>query len=176
MSSLRASKIFNATPDAVKRLGSYTYDSTMVLLANTIVAASNTTGQAGLNGAVLDIDSATWATGNRRAILIASPASDVDNTLALKTQSHAYGQFLDGSVSFSLYCEAPAAFGNAQQYFESLVQFHLQGQMGAPVALYYSANGTQPTIAGLNGATATAAFTSAGLYQPYGLVLTPGGV
>ena len=165
--SLRTGKIFQAAPDQIKRLAGYSYDSTAVLKYNSLVTSANTDGLAGSQGAVIDATSSTWASGNLRVLLVANAASDANQTLAMKTQSHAFGQYLEGSASFSLYCEAPTV-GSAQDYFERTAMFHLQGQLGAPVTLYFCANGTEPTIKGLNGAGATATFTAAGTFVPYG--------
>jgi len=168
MSDLRVGRILQALPAQVKSLSGATFDPSQALLANTTVGAANTDGYAGYNAAVVDATASTWASGNLRVIVIAKPAQDFNNTPALHTQSHAQGQYLTGSSSFIVLTETPASWTGAQAAFIRNVQFHLQGQMGAPVDLQFCANGTQPTVNQLNGATATAAFTDSGTYYPYG--------
>lgn len=172
MSDMRISKIFQILPSQVKSLTGLTFDSTFALKANTQISTVNTAGLAGLTACVIDATATTWATGNLRAIVVANPASDYYNTLAMRTQSHAQGQYLTGSSSFSIYMEAPASFGSALDFFERQLIFCLQGQQGAPCTLYFTAaNGTEPTIAGLNGASATATYSA-----PVSLAVYGGGV
>ena len=50
----------------------------------------------------------------------------------------------------------------------------VRGQLGAPINLWFTANGTEPTLIGVNGAVATATFASAGTFQPYFFALAGG--
>lgn len=173
MSSLRVQKIFEGMPEQLKRLGGYTYDTKQVIRwAGRVTAGPH----AGKDAMLLDIDSATWAASNRRCIVVAHPASDLNNTAALKTQSHAAGHYIDGSVRFSVYSETPASWTDAQAAFMRKVMHHLLGQLGAPTELVWEANGTEPELQGVNGAGAdSAGLTSAGTDLP-GLWPAPGGV
>lgn len=131
--------------------------------------------EAGHDAVVLDITAAAWSTANLRAILIADPATDLQDTKALKTQSHARDHYIDGSVSFKMYMETPANYTSAHAQFFAEMLHVLRGQLGAPVDLYLTANGTEPTVQGVNGAGSTAANTEAKYYLPYGMSY-PGGV
>ena len=172
MSSPRVQKIFEAMPDQIKRLGGYTFDIRQVIRWQGRVAAG---AQAGKDAMLLDLTSATWADGNLRAILIATPASDLNNTAAMKTQSHAAGHNLDGSVRFQLYLETPESWTDAQAKFGRILLQHILGQLAAPCEILYGTNDAEPTVQGVNGAGATSTFTSAGTYLPYGMTY-PGGV
>jgi hypothetical protein len=167
MSSPRVQKLFEAMPDQLKRLGGYTFDIRQVIRWQGRAAD-------GKDACVIDIDSATWADNNRRVIIVAEPASDKNNTTAMKTQSHAAGHYLDGSVKFKVYAETPEAWTDAQAHFMRLVQQHIVGQLAAPMELLLTANDTQPTVDGVNGAGATASATSAGTYLPWGMSYTGG--
>jgi hypothetical protein len=116
---------------------------------------------------VIDLTSATWASGNLYVIVKAMPATDANDTAAFKTQSHASGYFLDGSVSFQVYMEIPANWTGDHAKFQREMLQVLRGQLGAPVELWLTANGTQPTINGVAGAVADVVGTNAGDYQPY---------
>lgn len=178
MSSPRVTKIFEGLAGQLQRMG---YKQALDKFGGRPVirwigrVADAAPAEAGHDAVLLDLDSATWTTGNRRAILIADPATDLSDTKALKTQSHAFGHFLDGSVSFKMIMETPADYtGNAAQFFAEMLHI-LRGQLGAPVDLYLTANGTEPTYNGVNGASSTAASTEAKFYLPYGMTY-PGGV
>ncbi len=173
MSSMRVQKIFEGMPEQIKRLGGYDYDIKAVLRWQGRVAAGT---HAGKDACVLDIDSATWADNNRRCIVVAHPATDLSNTAALKTQSHAAGHYIDGSVRFSVYAETPESWTGSQAKFMRQVMHHLVGQLGAPVELFWGNNDAEPTVQGVNGAGAdSAGLTSAGTDLP-GLWPAPGGV
>ena len=172
MSSQRVQKLFEAMPEQVRRLGGYSVDFREVLRWQGRVAAGALLGH---DAAVIDFTSLAWVTGNLRAVLVAEPASDLNNTAAMKTQSHAAGVTIDGSVRFNMYLESSAALTNAESAFQRQLFHHLIGQLAAPVQLWYCANGTEPTVQGVNGAVVTAAFTSAGWYLPWGMTY-PGGV
>ena len=173
MSSPRIQKQMEAMIDQVKRLGGYTFDIRQVIRWQ----GRATTGvHAGRDAMVLDIDSGTWADNNRRAIIVAIPASDLNNTAALKTQSHAAGHNLDGSVRWAVYVETPEDHTGDQVKFQRILMHHLVGQLGAPTELLMCTGDAEPTVEGVNGAVATTANTSAGVYLPYGGVAYPGGV
>jgi len=169
MSSPRVQKIFEALPDQLKRLGGYTVDLQSILKWQGRDAL-------GRDACVLDIDATTWADNNRRVIIVAKEASDKNNTAGLKTQSHSQGQAMGSSVSFIVYAETPEDHTGAQAQWLRIVQHALVGQLGAPMQLLLTANDTQPTVDGVNGAVATASTTDAGTLLPYGGVAYPGGI
>lgn len=176
MSSPRVTKIFQAMPDQIRRLGAYRYDESLVIVFLGRADSTNDTGAVGADAVVIDIDSQpSWTAGNRRAVIVAVPAADLNNTAAMKTQSHASGLFLDGSVRFKMYLETPSAVTDSQSYWDRVVTQHLVGQLGAPTELLYCAHSTEPTVKGVNGASSTASFTTAGVMLPYGMTY-PGGV
>ena len=129
----------------------------------------------GKDAAVIDFTSGTWATTNQYAIITAEVASDVQNTPALRTQSHSSGHFIDGSVKFDVYMETPALWTDDQAKFQRDLLHHLRGQLGAPVRLHLTAALTQPTIDGVNGENADVTGTATDWMLPYGMVY-PGGV
>lgn len=173
MSSVRVQKYFEAALEQIKRLGGYSGDAKAAMRWQGRVTAGP---NAGKDACVIDFDSATWADNNRRVILLAEPASDLNNTAGMKTQSHSAGQYLDGSVRFKMYCETPESWTGAQAAFLRHVEHHLRGQLGAPVEVYYGTNDTEPALQGVNGAGAdSAGLTSAGVDLP-GLWPSAGGV
>lgn len=175
MSSPRAQKQFQAMPDQLKRLGGYTFDINGVLRWQGRVG-TNDLGLAGYDACVLDLDATVWADNARRVLIVAVPAQDKNGTAAMKTQSHAAGMYLDGSYSFKCYVETPESWTGEQARWERILMQHLVGQLAAPVELLYCANDTEPTLQGVNGVTAaSASFTTAGTYLPYGMTY-PGGV
>lgn len=167
MSSPRVQKIWQGLTEQLRKLGPYPNAFKTGIVAQGRDAA-------GRDAVVIDLTAATWATANLRAIIAANPASDINNTAAFRTQSHASGYFIDGSVSFDLYMETPANFTGNHAHFEREMMHALRGQLGAPLHLLLTANGTQPTLDGLNGAVATAATTDAGTYQPYFFAVSGG--
>lgn len=178
MSSPRVTKIFEGLAEQLHRTG-YSqaldkFGGRPCIRAIGRVDTTNAT-EAGHDACVIDLTAAVWATANLRAILVSEPATDSNNTAAFKTQSHAFGQFLDGSVSFKMYMESPANFTSAHAQFYTEMLHILRGQLGAPVDLFLTANGTEPTVQGFNGASATATAVEAKYYLPYGLTY-PGGV
>lgn len=170
MSSPRVQKIFEGLSDQLKRLGGYSYTD-----LRSVIVWQGRDAQ-GRDACVLDIDSPTWADNNRRAIIVAEPAKATGGTDALRTQSHASGHFLDGSVNFKIYMETPESWTDQQAHFQRLLTHMFLGQLGAPVELLLTANDTEPTVEGVNGAGSTAAATSAGQLKPYGGISYPGGV
>ena len=177
MSSPRAQKIFEAMPDHLRKLGKYDINFREAMRWQGRISDANTDGLAGLDAAVIDMDSVlgSWSSGDRRVLVVAEPARDKNNTAALKTQSHAQGFFLDGSVRFHIYMETPATWVNDLAEFQRHVIHHLRGQMSAPVKLWLSDNGDEPTIQGLADASASETFTEAEWMLPYGMTY-PGGV
>lgn len=177
MSSPRVQKQFEAVPNQIRRLGKYSIDFREVMRwQGRVDASTDLTGFAGRDAALIDFDSLSWSTANQRAILVAEPASDLQDTAALKTQSHASGHNLDGSVRYHLYVEDPGALsGDHARWIRDLTH-HFRGQLGAPCQLHWTANGTEPTIKGVNGeAGATPAYTDGEWMLPYGMTY-PGGV
>ncbi len=174
MSTPRNQRMFEAMPDQLRKLGGYAVDFAKALKAGGVVSA---TGSAfdGFDAAVIDLSNSVWATGNLRFIVIAEPAADINQTASMKTQSHAYGQFLDGSSRFHVMVEAPATHIDDLARFQRLVQQHILGQLGAPMKLWFSANGVEPAVAGFNGAVATTADQESDWLIPYGMTY-PGGV
>lgn len=168
MSSPRVQKIYQGLTEQLRKLGPY-----KDAFKNGIVAQGR--DAAGRDAVLIDLTSPTWATGNLRVIIAANPASDAQNTAAFHTQSHAAGHFIDGSVSFEVRMETPANWTGTAAKFHREILHALRGQLGAPLTLLLTANTTQPTLNGLNGAGATAATTDAGTYNPYFFSL-PGGV
>jgi hypothetical protein len=160
-------------PEQIKRAGKYSYNYQTALVWSGPVASG---ANAGKDACVIDIDSATWADNNRRVIILAEPASDFNNTAALKTQSHASGHFIDGSVYLKAYFETPESWTGAQAQFVFHVMHHLRGQLASPVELFFGTNDVEPALLGVNGAGAdSAGLTSAGWMIP-GLWPAPGGI
>lgn len=176
MSSPRVSKIFEGLAEQLRRQG---YANAMNKDGTKPSIRWLGRDANGHDAALIDLTSASWLTANLRAILVAIPASDSNNTAALKTQSHAAGHNLDGSVKFELYmeCHANTNTGQASAHarFQREMLHILRGQLGAPLSLKLTNNGTEPTVNGVNGAVATAATTDAGDYLPYGMTY-PGGI
>ena len=172
MASPRAQKIFEGIPEQVKRLGGYDVDFRAVIRWQGRVSAGT---HAGRDACIIDFDSLAWADNNRRAIIVAEPASDQNQTAAMQTQSHAAGHVLDGGVRFHLYMEEPESWFNDQAKWERELQHHLQGQLASPVRLWIGDNDTEPEVEGVNGAGADSAYNDAGWYLPWGMAY-PGGV
>lgn len=175
MSSPRAQKQFEAMPNQVNKLGGYGIDFREVLRWQGRVDAATDTDFAGYDAAVIDFDSLAWSTANRRAVLVAEPAQDLNKTAALRTQSHAAGFYLDGSYRFYLHAETPADWtgDHARWLFDML--HHLRGQLAAPTQLRLTANATEPTVQGVDGAAgATPAYSDAAWSLPYGMTYTGG--
>jgi nitrogen fixation protein FixH len=175
MSSPRVQKIYSGLAEQLHRQG---YKAAMSKDGQTAAIKWQGREATGKDACVIDLTSATWATGNLRAVLVAKPATDSNDTAAMKTQSHAAGHTLDGSVSFTLHMEAVALTNagqaSAHAKFQRELLHILRGQLGAPVSLQLTNNGTEPTVNGANGAVATAATTDAGDYMPYGLAVAGG--
>jgi hypothetical protein len=166
MASIRVQKIFDSLQENLRRMGFVTLnkdgtDAAVVWQGRDLTTPPH-------DAIVIDCTSiAAWATGNLRAILYAVPAGDGYPAAAF-TQSNASGEIIQGGVSFQLWMETPASFTGQHVFFMNQMLHILRGQMGAPVALYLSANGTQPTITGVNGAVASVgAFVAS--YEPWGI-------
>lgn len=174
MSSVRAIRIFQSLPDQLKKLGRYSFDVNAVIRWQGPI---ETGPYAGMSACVLDIDSATWADGNKRAILVAVPGDKLMPD-TMRTQSHSYGQFIDGSVSFRMYLETPESWTDAQAQFGRLLLHEIIGQNAAPCELFFGTNDVQPRVEGVDGASAgneaACSFVSAGVYRPYAMSYSGG--
>ena len=181
MSSPRVQKIFEAIPDQLRKLGKYDVNfRTAVIWQGRATAGT----YAGKDVAVIDMSadpSAAYAANTKRIVIVAEPASDLNNTTAMKTQSHAGGHFLDGSVRFYVHAAEAAVITSASaaelEYAQFLgnVQTHLVGQLAAPTNFNFSVAGVEATVDTVNGEVSTVATTSLGWLLPYGMVY-PGGV
>jgi len=160
MSSPRIQKIYQGLTESLRKLGPY---------ADAFKTGIKWQGHStdGKDSVVIDLTATTWATQNLRVVIVADPAHDVNNTDAFRTQSHAAGMFLDGSVSFRLFMETPTDWTGDLAKFQREILHVLRGQLGAPIQLLLTAETVEPTYAGVNGETLTAATTDAGQYQPY---------
>jgi hypothetical protein len=167
MSSPRIQKIYQGLTESLRKLGPY---------ANAFKTGIKWQGRdaAGKDAVVIDLTATAWATQNLRVIIVADPASDANDTAALKTQSHASGHFLDGSVSFRVYMEEPVNHVGDLAKFQREILHVLRGQLGAPIQLLLTAVTVEPTVAGVNGEALTEATTDAGTYQPYFFALAGG--
>ena len=167
MSSVRVQKIYQGLTESLRKLGPY---------PDAFKTGIKWQGRDanGKDAVLIDLTATVWATDNLRVIVIADPASDSNNTAAFKTQSHASGYFLDGSVSFEVYLETPATWINDLAKFQREMLHVLRGQLGAPIQLFLSDNGVEPTKNGVNGAVADAVFSDAGTYEPYFFSLAGG--
>jgi hypothetical protein len=167
MSSPRVQKIYQGLTESLRKLGPY---------ANAFKTGIKWQGRSadGKDAVVIDLTATAWATQNLRVVIVADPAHDVNNTAALKTQSHASGMFLDGSVSFQVMMETPEDHVGELAKFQREILHVLRGQLGAPIELLLTAETVEPTVAGVNGAGATAVSTSAGTYQPYFMAVNGG--
>jgi len=164
MSSPRVVKILSSIEENLKNLGN----------AKPKQVAFGT-AQSKYQAVILDLSKASgaaWATGDLRAIVVAIPAG-ANETDAMKTQSHAAGLFIDGSVSLQLWMESlnttavPTSTEKAYVKFQQDLIHALRGQFGAPVELFLTAEGTQPTVDGLDGAVANVG-ASVAFLAPYG--------
>lgn len=140
MSSPRVQKIFQGMTESLRKLGPYESAFKTGIKWQGIDTA-------GEDAVVIDVDSPTWGTGNRRVIITASVAGST-MPAAMRTQSHAAGHFLDGSVSFVVRVETPASFTNAHNKFMLEILHVLRGQLGAPMELLLTANGVEPRLPG----------------------------
>ena len=168
MSSVRVIKIYEQLKENFKNLG-YPKPSYSV---------QGITTDTTFNGAqcvIYDFTSATWATGNYRFAIMAFPCGYGESD-SVKTQSHAAGQFIDGSVRFGLIYEANVALSHtstaAVMAFDKFVMdtMHIiHGQMQAPVDVYITDNTVEPVLKGINGAAASSAnITKIATLLPYG--------
>jgi hypothetical protein len=176
MSSPRVTKILEGIAGQLQNLG---YAGAVAKNGTTPCVRWLGRDASGKDACVIDLDGETWATGARRAIIVATPAgAKPEDFAALHTQSHAAGQVQDGSVSLTLHVEAVAdgvaGQASAQAAFQRDVLHCLRGQLGAPVTLKICAKGTEPKVNGCAGATADAAWTDAGTALPYGRAVAGG--
>jgi len=173
MSSIRNQKYFQQMPDQIIKLGGYKGVSFMsaIVWSGRVESGS----LAGKDAAIIDLSGASWATGNKRFIVVAESASDAGKLPdAMKTQSHAAGVFIDGSSRFHVYCESPASFTDDLATFMRLVQQHITGQLAAAMQIHATANGVKPELEGVDGAVASASFDDAAWVLPYGMAVAGG--
>ena len=182
MSSPRVQKIFSIIPEALQGLlGANQNLSNFKPTAGTTLVQgriddTTDTPWAGMDAVLIDVtDTSSWSTNQARCIIVAEPGL---NKLPehMRTQSHAKGLFIDGSVRFHLYLETPAAYVGDHATFLDAVKFHLTGQLGGQVLVHTFANGTEPALKGFNGkTTATAAVTDSDTWLiPYGVTALGG--
>ena len=119
-----------------------------------------------------------WATGDLAMILVAVPCGSI-LPQSMQTQSHAFGTFIQGSVTFELYMEGINMAVNtsiaAQIKFEQDVIHALRGMNGSPVTLFLTQSpAAEPTVLGFNGAVATVG-NQVAVLAPYGIA-APGGI
>jgi hypothetical protein len=169
MSSPRVSKMFEILKENFHNLG-YAIPSKNAQGTSTDASFLNA-----CQGVVVDFDAAAWVTGNRRFVLCAIPAG-FNESDAVKTQSHAFGHMIDGSVSLAVVVEAQAGLSHAsvaaelayQKFFADLLHV-LRGQMQAPVELYICDNTEEPKVAGIDGQVASSThLTKVASLLPYG--------
>lgn len=169
MSSPRVVKIFEMLKENFHNLG-YAFP-----VKNAQGSSTDAAFFSGCQGLVFDFDAATWVTGNRRMVLLAIPAGYGESD-AVKTQSHAAGTFIDGSVKFVMVVEAQTTLSNVSSAaalacarFQADLLHILRGQMQAPVDLYICNNTQEPKVAGVNGAVASSTnLTKVASLLPYG--------
>jgi hypothetical protein len=109
---------------------------------------------------------------------------------AMMTQSHAAGQFIQGSAFAELFFEAPdmdstggifdanavtAAAAQARLKFIEDIKHIYRGQFGTRIRVYMCPTGTALAVNGVNGAVADAAGLAViGTYLPYGRIAATG--
>ena len=180
MSSQRVQRIFEAVPARLRELGAYDINFKEAVRWAGRVSAT-TDGFKDYDAVVIDLSSQTWATLNKRIIIVAEPAMDYTQSAQFRTQSHTAGQYIDGSVKLHVFAESPIELFGAnaanKEFAKFLmnVQTHLVGQMGAPMQLHIVDAGIEPQLDGVNGASSTTAFEDMGWILPYGMTY-PGGI
>ena len=171
MSSPRGVKILEGLAEQLHRMG---YAQAISTTGQKVCIRWLGRGADGRDTARIDLTAATWATANLNVLVALNPATDANNTAALKTQSHAQGLFLDGSVNVSVYMETPADYTSAHAQFVQEIMHILRGQLGAPVIMNLTANGTKPTLNGVDGAVADVVGTQVKEFLPYGMTYSGG--
>lgn len=174
MGNTRAVSQLKQMPDQLKKLlkvaGSV---NSFVKWAGSV----DTGAHAGTTGVLIDLDNTTWADNNRRVIILAVPGESILPS-TMKTQSHAAGQFIDGSFSFQMYLENPEDWTGAQAQFVRCLQTILVGQNAAPCEIFFGTNDVEPRVEGVNGATSgnevSSGFVSGGIMLPYSLSYSGG--
>jgi hypothetical protein len=169
MSSPRVVKMFEILKENFHNLG-YPFPVKNIQGTSTDAAFEN-----GCQGLVMDFDSSTWVTGNRRFVLLAESAGYNFHD-AVKTQSHASGTFIDGSSKMILVLEAQAGLSNASTAaelaygkFQADVLHILRGQLSAPVDVYFCNNTDKPEVEGIDSSTGSSTFlTKLATLLPYG--------
>jgi len=176
MASPRVIKIFEALKEGFHNLG---YP---IPALNNQGKSTDANFDPGCQAVVLDFDAASWVTGNRRVVVLAEPAG-YNEADAVKTQSHASGYFIDGSVKFKVITEAQAGLSHTslqpaldfEKFYADCLHI-LRGQLSAPIDLYFCDNTEEPKIAGLNSAGASSIhLTKLATLLPYGRTY-PGGI
>lgn len=170
MSSPRIRQQMHQLPEQLVKLGKYSVSP---------LKAVRWTGQDVDNNdaVVIDLDSGTWAT-NQKRIIVVGEAGESILPESMRTQSHSKGNFLEGGIRFHVYMESPDAVIAATDGLDEFMRHtlhQLRGMMGAPVQLHLTANGTEPTVEGVEGAGSTAANTASEWMLPSSLAY-PGGI
>lgn len=163
MSSPRVTKIHQLLEEGLKNLGQ-----------PKAKLVSFGTAQGKYQSVVLNFSKASgsWASADLKAIVVAIPAGD-GLPDSVKTQSHASGLFIDGSVNFQVWMESVPASASPTAGEKAFIKFQqdllhvLRGQLSAPVSLFLTAAGTEPKVTGLESAVADAGSAIASL-MPYG--------
>lgn len=168
MSTPRNARYFEGMIEQINKLGPYNASLNTTITWKGQVDSSNTDGFAGMDAAVLDFGS------GKKFIIIAEPAENI-LPQAMRTQSHAYGKFIDGSSRFHVFMETPALWTDANARFQRVVQQHILGQLAAPFKLWLCDNGDTLAVKGVAGAGATTASMAATDWLiPYGQVYAGG--
>lgn len=169
MSSPRVVKMFEILKENFHNLG-YVNPVKNIQGKSTDTAFEN-----GCQGLIMDFDSASWATGNRRFVLLAEPAGHNEHD-AVKTQSHASGTFIDGSSKLIVVFEAQVGLAHTSTTAELAFAkfqadlFHiLRGQLSAPVDVFFCNNTEEPMVQGIDSAVASSThLTKIATLLPYG--------
>jgi hypothetical protein len=118
-----------------------------------------------------NLPGAAWASGEKQLIVVAVPAGDA-LPQSMQTQSHAYGNFIQGSCAFEIYMEGVDFSAALSAPVKDFIKFQqdvihaFRGQNGAPISLFLT-EGVAPAVNGFNGAVATVGSLAAVL-APYG--------
>src|SRR4051812_13595684 len=106
MSSPRITKLFEGMAEQLHRAG---YAG--AIAKNGMPTCIRYLGRdaAGKDAVLIDLDAQSWASGQKRVIIVATPAGTKPVDYAdFHTQSHASGHMLDGSVALTVYMESTA--------------------------------------------------------------------
>jgi hypothetical protein len=169
MSSPRIVKIFDMLKENFQNLG---YSTPAKNVQGT---SSDANFKNGCQAVLMDMDAGAWVSGNRRFIVLAEPCGFGEHA-AVKTQSHASGTFIDGSVKLVLVFEAQPVISHAsnatvlawQKFYTDILHI-IRGQYSAPVDVYFCNNTEEPLVAGLDSAVASSThLTKMATLLPYG--------